>query len=59
MVSAAFGEGSGPIWLDDVVCNANDTSLVQCGHLDWGVNNCEHNEDVGVTCGERVFYAES
>ena len=51
-----FGEGSGPIWLDDVECPAGATGrggvayISSCAHNAWGINNCEHNEDAGVIC---------
>ncbi len=47
----AFGGGSGPILLDDVVCPSNFNGFVgNCGHLPWGRHNCVHAEDVGVCC---------
>ena len=48
--SARFGRGDGPIWLDEVGCTINDTSLVLCEHLEVGRHNCDHDEDVGVIC---------
>ncbi len=47
---AWFGAGSGAIWLDNVVCQPNDTSLMECQHNDWGQTNCGHWEDAGVIC---------
>ncbi|NXT93636.1 MARCO protein, partial [Anhinga rufa] len=42
--------GTGRIWLDDVNCNGREHSIFDCEKLDWGVNNCSHNEDAGVEC---------
>ncbi|CAH1245085.1 DMBT1 [Branchiostoma lanceolatum] len=47
---ASFGEGSGPIWLDDLVCQGNESGLSECGHNGLGVVNCGHDEDAGVVC---------
>ena len=48
---ARFGRGVGRIWLDNVACNGNEPSLVQCRHNGWGVENCGHYEDASVVCG--------
>ena len=48
--SARFGQGSGKIWLDDVQCQGNETSIVNCRHRPWGVHNCGHHEDASVIC---------
>ena len=48
--NAAYGGGSGPIWLDDVHCNGSEASLTQCTHRGLGVHYCAHSRDVGVIC---------
>jgi len=48
---ARFGKGSGPIWLGNVDCTTNESTIASCGHL--GINitrSCGHDEDAGVTC---------
>ncbi|KAL5022243.1 hypothetical protein ScPMuIL_001398 [Solemya velum] len=49
--STTFGQGRfEPIWLDKVVCDGSEQTLEDCELGRWGVNPCEHDEDVGVVC---------
>uniref|UniRef100_H3AH32 Neurotrypsin n=1 Tax=Latimeria chalumnae TaxID=7897 RepID=H3AH32_LATCH len=47
---AHFGEGSGPVLLDEVQCTGNELSIEQCTKSLWGEHNCGHKEDAGVSC---------
>ncbi|XP_078453440.1 neurotrypsin-like isoform X2 [Lampetra fluviatilis] len=51
---AFFGEGSGPIHLDNVKCSGWERALGQCAHLASHEHNCRHSEDAGVVCGEHA-----
>ena len=48
---AAFGAGTGSIWLDNVQCVGTETRLIDCPANTIGVHNCIHFEDASVRCG--------
>ena len=48
--NATYGQGSDPIWMDDVKCHGGEASLFACTHAGWGVENCSHGEDASVVC---------
>ncbi|XP_070176422.1 scavenger receptor cysteine-rich domain-containing protein DMBT1-like isoform X2 [Littorina saxatilis] len=47
---ASFGQGSGPIWIDDLSCTGTETNIAFCRHSGFGITNCDHTEDAGVYC---------
>lgn len=51
-----FGPGDGDIWLDDVKCLGNESSLLHCEHNKMGENNCGHLEDAGVVCSGTLYF---
>ncbi|XP_069462697.1 CD5 antigen-like [Ambystoma mexicanum] len=48
----AFGKGSGPIWLNEVICTGQESTLSECKANTLGAHDCTHAEDVGIECME-------
>ena len=48
-INAYYGQGTGPILLDDVSCTGTEGRLVSCPY-DSNTADCSHSEDAGVRC---------
>ena len=48
--NAFFGQGTGPIFLDDVQCSSSSNQLLECFSSPILTHNCLHTEDAGVEC---------
>ncbi|CAC5424884.1 Neurotrypsin,Scavenger receptor cysteine-rich type 1 protein M130,Scavenger receptor cysteine-rich type 1 protein M160 [Mytilus coruscus] len=44
------GYGIGRTWLDNLKCSGNERTLGDCPSSGWGVEDCNHTEDVGIKC---------
>ena len=47
---AQYGEGTGPIWIDQINCTGGASSILDCDHNKWGTHDCTHREDAAVIC---------
>ena len=55
VISNRYGAGADPIWLDDVTCAGTERGIDKCIHSAWGVHNCDHNDDVSISCGGSLY----
>ena len=48
---AYFGwSDGGPIYMDDLHCVGNETSILDCEYPGWRRSDCGHSEDAGIGC---------
>uniref|UniRef100_A0ACB8EUX4 Uncharacterized protein n=1 Tax=Sphaerodactylus townsendi TaxID=933632 RepID=A0ACB8EUX4_9SAUR len=52
---AWFGEGSGPIWLNEVRCKGTEQHLHGCRHKGFRRHVCTHEEDASAICSGQHF----
>ena len=56
--NAFFGQGTGPIYLDDFLCRGNEDRLINCpnGGLNM-IDSCSgHANDAGVRCASKCTH---
>ena len=54
-VATTFGQGIGPIYLDEVTCIGNETRLAECEHQGVSSHDCYHSSDAGVICPGEYY----
>ena len=47
--NAFYGQGTGPILMDNVACTGSESGLINC-NFDNHTGDCSHSEDAGVRC---------
>jgi len=40
-------------WLDNVLCEGNESELINCRHDGWGAHDCTEEETAGVICARQ------
>ncbi|XP_074851394.1 antigen WC1.1-like [Carettochelys insculpta] len=56
---AAFGQGTGPIWVETLHCRGTESSLWDCPAKPWGESDCYHKEDAAVNCSGMIQKMDS
>ena len=51
--NAAYGQGSGLIWMDNVDCGGAETTLSRCSFKGWNRSDCLRGEDASVVCSAK------
>lgn len=48
-----FGKGDGQIWLDNLLCDPSNESIMDCVRSGWGEHKCTHEDEIRVCCDPR------
>lgn len=52
--NAAYGQGTGPIYMNNLQCVGSEASLVDCRRIELSERTCTHSNDAGVSCLART-----
>ena len=57
---AVYGQGTGPIFIDNVVCDGQELRLLDCASNALAAHDCTHLQDAGVMCipmiSRKIFF---
>ncbi|XP_063962816.1 deleted in malignant brain tumors 1 protein-like isoform X2 [Lytechinus pictus] len=51
---ASFGQGIGTVFLSDISCGGQESTIFSCPNSGVGLNSCSHGEDAGVVCMPKI-----
>ena len=55
--NAQFGQGTGPIAYNNLLCTGGERRLVDCPSDGYGViGSCTHSDDASVSCQEGTLF---
>ena len=52
VVNGVYGQGTGPIWMSNVNCRGNESSLADCAYKGLNNTSCTHSQDAGLVCSD-------
>ena len=52
-----YGSFYGAILLDNLMCEGQESSLLECASNEIGTHNCQHTEDAGVKCMSQCVHS--
>ena len=53
---AVFGEGTGPILDEDLVCSGSEEFVSHCSKVPANIGGCNHSRDASVRCSGEYTY---
>ena len=56
---AVFGEGTGPILDDDLVCSGSEEFISHCSKVPANIGGCNHSRDASVRCSGKFACSNS
>ena len=52
VTNGVYGLGTGPVWLSNVNCRGDESSLANCTYTGLNNTGCLHSQDAGLVCSD-------